>query len=141
MAAMPVNSVADCIFCGIATRTVPAEVVEADDTAIAFLDVSPATRGHTLVIPRNHTDNLLEIDPEDLAHVAMMAQSIAKRMPEALGCEGVNLLNSCGSAAWQTVSHFHMHVIPRYADDPLTLPWTPGEPRFEGLPAVAQLLR
>ena len=131
----------DCIFCGIATRTGPAEVVEADDKAIAFLDIAPATRGHTLVIPRNHADNLLEIDPEDLAHVAKMAQAIAKRMPNALGCDGVNLLNSCGSAAWQTVFHFHMHVIPRYSDDPLSLPWTPGEPQFDGLPAVAQLLR
>lgn len=131
----------DCIFCSIAARTGPAEVVEADDRAIAFLDIAPATRGHTLVIPRDHSDNLLEIDPEDLAHVAKMAQSIARRMPDALGCDGVNLLNSCGAAAWQTVFHFHMHVIPRYADDPLQLPWIPKEPQFEGLPAVAELLR
>lgn len=131
----------DCIFCAIGARTGPAEVVEADDRAIAFLDISPATRGHTLVIPRNHADSLLEIDAEDLAHVAKMAQSIAKRMPDALGCEGVNLLNSCGSAAWQTVFHFHMHVIPRYTDDPLKLPWIPEAPQFEGLPAVAELLR
>ena len=130
-----------CIFCAIAERTGPAEVVEADERAIAFLDISPATRGHTLVIPRNHSDNLLEIDPEDLAHVAQMAQSIAKRMPGALGCDGVNLLNSCGTAAWQTVFHFHLHVIPRYDDDPLKLPWIPQEPQFEGLAEVAQLLR
>ena len=130
-----------CIFCAIAERTGPAEVVEADERAIAFLDISPATRGHTLVISRNHSDNLLEIDPEDLAHVAQMAQSIAKRMPGALGCDGVNLLNSCGTAAWQTVFHFHLHVIPRYDDDPLKLPWIPQEPQFEGLAEVAQLLR
>lgn len=131
----------DCIFCAIAARTGPAEVIAADDRAIAFLDISPATRGHTLVIPRAHADNLLEIDPDDLAHVAKMAQSIAKRMPEALGCDGVNLLNSCGAAAWQTVFHFHMHVIPRYEDDPLQLPWIPEAPQFEGLPRVAELLR
>jgi histidine triad (HIT) family protein len=130
-----------CIFCAIATRSGPAEVVEADERAIAFLDISPATRGHTLVIPREHSDNLLEIDAEDLAHVARMAQSVAKRMPEALGCAGVNLLNSCGTAAWQTVFHFHLHVIPRYDDDPLELPWIPREPQFEGLAEVAQLLR
>lgn len=131
----------DCIFCAIAARTGPAEVVEADERAIAFLDISPATRGHTLVIPRIHHENLLEIDPDDLAHVAKMAQSIARRMPAALGCDGVNLLNSCGSSAWQTVFHFHMHVIPRYVDDPLRLPWTPGEPQFDGLAAVAERLR
>lgn len=131
----------DCIFCAIASRTGPAEVIEADDHAVAFLDISPATRGHTLVIPRRHADDLFEIDPEDLAHVTRMAQAVARRMPEALGCAGVNLLNSCGARAWQTVFHFHMHVIPRYEDDPLRLPWIPGEPQFEGLPAVAELLR
>lgn len=131
----------DCIFCAIAARTGPAEVVEADDRAIAFLDISPATRGHTLVIPRRHAKDLMEIDADDLAHVAKMAQSIAKRMPEALDCDGVNLLNSCGALAWQTVFHFHMHVIPRYADDPLRLPWIPEAPQFEGLAEVAELLR
>lgn len=132
---------ADCIFCAIAERTGPAEVIAADERAMAFLDISPATRGHTLVIPRKHAKDLLEIDADDLAHVAKMAKSVALRMPDALGCEGVNLLNSCGPVAWQTVFHFHMHVIPRYADDPLKLPWIPGEPQFDGLAAVAELLR
>lgn len=131
----------DCIFCAIAARSGPAEVIEADEHAVAFLDIAPATRGHTLVIPRRHADNLLEIDPEDLQHVARMAQTVARRMPEALGCDGVNLLNSCGPAAWQTVFHFHVHVIPRYADDPLKLPWIPKEPQFEGLAELAELLR
>jgi histidine triad (HIT) family protein len=131
----------DCIFCAIADRVGPAEVVEADDRAIAFLDIAPATRGHTLVIPRRHSENLLAIDEGDLAHVTKMAQSIARRMPGALGCDGVNLLNSCGASAWQTVFHFHMHVIPRYVDDPLKLPWTPGDPQFEGLAELAALLR
>jgi histidine triad (HIT) family protein len=131
----------DCIFCAIADRAGPAEVVEADERAIAFLDISPATRGHTLVIPRRHAENLLEIDADELARVTKMAQAVAKRMPGALGCEGVNLLNSCGASAWQTVFHFHMHVIPRYADDPLQLPWVPGGPQLEGLAEVAALLR
>jgi histidine triad (HIT) family protein len=131
----------DCIFCAIAARTGPAEVIEADDRAVAFMDISPATRGHTLVIPRRHAENLLEIDPEDLAHVTKMAQSIARRMPAALGCDGINLLNSCGASAWQTVFHFHLHVIPRYVDDPLKLPWIPDDPQFEGLAEIAELLR
>jgi histidine triad (HIT) family protein len=136
-----VNTGSDCIFCAIAARSGPAEVVAADEHALAFLDISPATRGHTLVIPRRHAENLLEIDSADLAAVTAMAQAIARRMPAALGCDGVNLLNSCGSTAWQTVFHFHMHVIPRYAGDPLRLPWTPGEPQFEGLAEIAELLR
>ena len=131
----------DCIFCAIASRSAPAEVVQADDTAIAFLDISPATRGHTLVIPRKHSKDLTEIDGEDLAHVVKMAQAIAKRMPGALGCDGVNLLNSCGAAAWQTVFHFHLHVIPRYDDDPLKLPWIPSPPSTEELPQIAEALR
>lgn len=129
-----------CIFCAIAERSAAAEVVEANDHAIAFMDIAPATRGHTLVIPRNHAKDLLEIDPEDLNHVVAMGQRIASRMPKALGASGVNLLNSCGSDAWQTVFHFHLHVIPRYPDDPLKLPWIPG-----GIPPdlaqTAELLR
>lgn len=132
---------ADCIFCAIVAGDLPAEVVEADEHAIAFLDVSPATRGHTLVIPRTHANDLFAIDPEDLAQVTRMAQAVAKRMPQALGCDGVNLLNSCGAAGWQTVFHFHMHVIPRYEGDPLRLPWEPKGPQTEGLAEVADLLR
>jgi len=133
----------DCIFCAIAERTAPAEVVQADSRTIAFLDINPATRGHTLVIPRKHATNLLEVDEEDLHRVASMAREIASRMPDALGAQGVNLLNSCGAAAWQTVNHFHLHVIPRYDDDPLKLPWIPGEhpAHADELARVAEELR
>jgi histidine triad (HIT) family protein len=78
------------------------------------------------VIPREHSSDLLEIGDEDLAAVARMGRKLAARQKERLGAVGVNLLNSCGRAAWQTVLHFHLHVIPRYADDPLRLPWEPA---------------
>lgn len=130
-----------CIFCAIAERTASAEVVQADDHTIAFLDIAPATRGHTLVIPRKHSQDVFEIDSEDIQRVAAMAKDVASRMPAALGCDGVNLLNSSGSAAWQTVHHFHMHVIPRYDNDPLKLPWTPGALGTEDLPQIAESLR
>ncbi len=136
-----VSTKPDCIFCTIAAGEGPAQIVAENDHAVAFLDIAPATRGHTLVIPRNHSDNLYEIDPEDLAHAAQLAQEVAKRMPDALGADGVNLLNSCGAAAWQTVFHTHLHVIPRYAGDPLKLPWREGEVNTEGLAEVAELLR
>jgi histidine triad (HIT) family protein len=103
----------------------PSQRVDEDERTVAFMDINPGTRGHVLVIPREHARDLLEIDPADLAAVAQAAQRIAQTMPERLGCDGVNLLNSCGRAAWQTVFHFHLHVIPRYDADPLRLPWTP----------------
>jgi histidine triad (HIT) family protein len=120
----------DCIFCKIVAGELPATIVAADERTITFMDINPATRGHALVVPRRHTRDLLSIDYDDLAAVALGAAQLAARMPERLGAAGVNLINSCGAAAWQTVFHFHMHVIPRYEDDPLRLPWTPtlGDP-------------
>ena len=116
----------DCIFCKIVAGELPATVVAADERSLAFLDISPATRGHTLVIPRAHSADIHEIGAEDLAACTAMAQLIAGRVRERLGAEGVNLLHSSGAAAWQTVFHFHIHVIPRYAGDPLRLPWVPA---------------
>jgi histidine triad (HIT) family protein len=115
----------DCLFCKIVAGEIPATRIYEDDRTIAFMDINPATRGHVLVVPREHARDLMEIGPKDLSAVAKAAQKVAKMMGERLGSDGVNLLNSCGRAAWQTVFHFHMHVIPRYAGDPLRLPWTP----------------
>lgn len=131
----------DCIFCKIVAGELPARVVREDERTIAFMDIAPATYGHTLVIPRNHSRDLLEIEPDDLQAVAHAGQLVAQRVKERLGADGVNLINSCGAAAWQTVFHFHMHVIPRYSDDPLRLPWVPaqGDPD-EIATAAAQLI-
>jgi histidine triad (HIT) family protein len=131
----------DCIFCRIVAGEIPAQIIAEDERTVAFMDISPATRGHALVVPRRHARDLLEIDPADLEAVAVAAQRVAKRMPERLGADGVNLLNSCGRAAWQTVFHFHVHVIPRYADDPLRLPWTPAEGDPEEIKGAADALR
>jgi histidine triad (HIT) family protein len=115
----------DCLFCKIVAGEIPATRVREDERTIAFMDINPATRGHVLVIPREHADDLTEVSPEDLAACAAAAQELAIRAQDRLGADGVNLLNSCGRAAWQTVFHFHVHVIPRYAGDPLRLPWMP----------------
>jgi histidine triad (HIT) family protein len=130
----------DCIFCKIIAGELPSRVVAEDERTIAFMDIAPATRGHALVIPRNHASDLLSVPPEDLQAVASAAQSLAGRMKDRLGADGVNLLNSCGASAWQTVFHFHMHVIPRYDGDPLRLPWVPGEGDPEQVAAAAQEL-
>jgi histidine triad (HIT) family protein len=131
----------DCIFCQIIAGEIPAQIIAEDEKTVAFMDINPATRGHVLAVPRQHARDLLEIEPADLEAVARMAQRVATRMPDRLGADGVNLLNSCGRAAWQTVFHFHMHVIPRYGGDPLRLPWTPGEGDPEEIQAAAEALR
>ena len=115
----------DCLFCKIVDGEIPATRVHEDERTVAFMDINPATRGHLLVIPRAHAADLTEVSPEDLSASAAAAQGLAVRVKEKLGADGVNLLNSCGRAAWQTVFHFHIHVIPRYQNDPLRLPWLP----------------
>lgn len=120
-----------CLFCGIVTGSVPGVKVAEDATTVAFMDINPASDGHLLVIPKRHSKDLYEIPPDDLIAVTLTAQRIARTAVEELAADGVNLLNCCGADAWQTVFHFHMHVIPRYIDkgkDRLVLPWKPGVP-------------
>jgi histidine triad (HIT) family protein len=131
----------DCIFCKIIAGELPGQIVEEDERTIAFLDINPATRGHLLVIPRAHARNLLEISPEDLGATIATAQRMAQRVNQRLDPAGINLINSCGAAAWQTVFHFHVHVIPRYEDDPLKLPWVPAPGDPDEIAAVARDLR
>jgi histidine triad (HIT) family protein len=130
----------ECIFCRILAGDLPATVVDEDERTIAFMDIAPATRGHALVIPRAHARDLLSVGTEDLQAVAVASQRLAARAKERLGADGVNLLNSCGAAAWQTVFHFHVHVIPRYSDDPLRLPWVPAPGDPAEIAAAAQEL-
>jgi histidine triad (HIT) family protein len=132
--------VADCIFCAIVAGELPASVIASDERAIAIMDINPATRGHALVIPRAHSQDIHEIGAEDLAAVIALAQIVAGRARDELGAEGVNLLNSAGRAAWQTVFHFHIHVIPRYSGDPLVLPWVPAPGDGDEIAAAAAAL-
>jgi histidine triad (HIT) family protein len=131
----------DCIFCAIASGTAPAELLDSDEHTISFMDINPATRGHALVIPRRHSRDLMDIDPEDLRHTSLAAQRLGRRMGETLDAAGFNLLNASGAAAWQTVFHFHIHVIPRYEDDPLKLPWIPRGAEAEEIRQVASVIR
>jgi histidine triad (HIT) family protein len=131
----------DCLFCKIVAGELPSQRIAEDERTVSFMDINPATRGHALVIPKTHAVNLLEIEPDDLTAVALAAQRLAKRVPERLGADGFNLINSCGSAAWQTVYHFHVHVIPRYAGDPLQLPWTPAPGDADEIADAASALR
>ena len=131
----------DCIFCKIVAGELPAEKIAEDEHTVAFMDINPWTRGHALVIPREHSKNLYEISDDDLARSLQAAKGLASRMRDKLGADGVNLLNSCEPAAWQTVFHFHVHVIPRYDGDPLRLPGQPITPGEGELADVASELR
>jgi histidine triad (HIT) family protein len=131
----------DCIFCKILAGELPAEKVDEDEHTVAFMDINPWTRGHALVVPRKHVENLYEVGEDDMRHTMGGAQRLARRMKERLGCDGINLLNSCEPAAWQTIFHFHVHVIPRYDDDPLELPTRPRQAEAEELAEVAAELR
>ena len=116
-------------------------MIAEDERTLTFMDIAPATRGHALVIPKAHAEDLLEISPDDLSAVVLAAQAQAKRTKERLAADGVNLINSCGKAAWQTVFHFHVHVIPRYHGDPLKLPWIPSPGSMAEITATAEQLR
>ena len=131
----------DCLFCGIVEGSIPSQTIDSDEHTVSFMDINPATPGHALVVPRTHSEDLIAIEPDDLEAASVAAQRLAKRMEEVLKPDGINILNCCRPAAWQTVFHYHWHVIPRYEDDPLKLPWIPrGGPEDE-IAAIADKLR
>ena len=126
----------DCIFCKLANGVFPTNSIYEDEDFNVILDLAPATKGHALILPKDHYANLYEI-PEDLAaDVIKLAKKMAVLMTEKLGCDGFNLLQNNGEAAGQTVFHFHMHLIPRYADDGKILEWDKLEMTQEDLEAI-----
>ncbi len=131
----------DCLFCSIVGGEIPAEIVAEDERTITLMDISPATPGHALVIPREHATDLYEISESDLSACVIAAKRAALLARERLGADGVNLLNSCQAHAWQSVFHFHIHVIPRYIGDPLQLPWLPQAGDAASVAHSAALLR
>ncbi|GAA4895043.1 HIT family protein [Tessaracoccus lubricantis] len=121
----------ECVFCGIVASTVPSAKVAEDELTLAFMDIDPGADGHLLVIPKRHSTDLIDVPADDLTATTLAAQRIAKVVLSHLGADGVNLFNCCRPAAWQTVYHFHLHVIPRYFDkgkDRMELPYEPGHP-------------
>jgi histidine triad (HIT) family protein len=131
----------ECLFCGIVAGDVPAQIVDSDEHTVAFMDINPATRGHALVVPRKHSTDLMDVPNEDLERTMIAARRLARRMEETLDPDGYNVLNACRPAAWQTIFHYHLHVIPRYEDDPLKLPWIPRGAEPEEIAEVAEMIR
>jgi histidine triad (HIT) family protein len=131
----------DCIFCKVIAGEIPGEVVDSDDRTVTVMDINPATRGHVVVIPREHSEDLLAVSEEDLAATMNAVRRITSRMQETIEPDGFNVLNNMGRAAWQSIFHFHVHVIPRYRDDPLQLPWLPEPADPAELATVAAEIR
>lgn len=130
----------DCIFCKLANGEIPTATLYEDENFRVFLDLGPATRGHALIVPKEHYADLFEL-PEGLAREAMaLAKRMAAGMKQALGCDGFNLVQNNGEAAGQTVFHFHMHLIPRYENDGAGVTWTPGSLSEEERAKLVQLL-
>jgi histidine triad (HIT) family protein len=115
----------NCIFCKVLAGEIPSEEVDSDERTVTVMDINPATRGHVVVITRTHAESLLDLDDEDLLAAMRTVRRVAERMRETLDPAGFNILHNIGRAAWQSIFHFHVHVIPRYEDDPLRLPWLP----------------
>ena len=103
-----------CIFCDIIDHKIPSSVVYEDENTLAILDISQVTRGHTIVMPKQHFENILDADESTIQQVVLSAKKVAELLKEKTGCVGLNVLNNCGEAAGQSVNHLHFHVIPRY---------------------------
>ena len=130
----------NCIFCKIANGEIPSRTVYEDADFRAILDLGPATKGHALILPKEHAANLYEL-PDDLAaKVLPAAKKVAALLKDRLGCAGLNLVQNNGELAGQTVMHFHLHLIPRYDNDGQTILWKPTEPGAEELDAVLKQL-
>lgn len=117
----------DCIFCKIANGEIPSKTLYEDDSFRVILDISPASKGHAIILPKNHAANLYELPDEDAAKIFVVAKKVATVMKDILKCDGLNVLQNNGEAAGQSVFHLHIHLIPRYENDTVTIKWKPGE--------------
>ena len=117
----------NCIFCKLANGEIPSATIYEDDDFRVILDLGPATKGHALILPKEHFANMYEIDDEVLAKAFKLAKKMVVKLTDVLGCDGYNVLQNNGEVAGQTVFHFHIHLIPRYKGDHAVLGWKPGE--------------
>lgn len=117
----------ECIFCKIANGEIPSATLYEDEEFRVILDISPASRGHALILPKKHAADLYELPDGTASKVLILAKNIASKMKDVLGCDGLNLVQNNGEMAGQTVFHFHMHIIPRYKGDDVKVGWRPGK--------------
>lgn len=128
----------DCIFCKIAGGEIPSTTIYENEEFRVFFDINPASRGHCLIVPKEHYSNIFEIDPEVAGRLFSLACVVARKLKEVLDCEGMNIVQNNGEIAGQTVFHFHLHLVPRYTGDTVNVKWVPGEADMEELAELAQ---
>ena len=130
----------NCIFCKIINGEIPSHVLYEDEQFKVILDVNPATKGHALILPKEHYANLYELPEETAADAMKLAQRMMRKMTEKLDSDGFNIVQNNGEAAGQTVFHFHMHLIPRYKNDGEILKYIAGDPGQEELERIKKTL-
>ena len=133
----------NCIFCKLANGDIPTRTIYEDESFRVFLDAAPATKGHALIVPKDHAANLYELPDETAAKTLVLAKKMATHMTEKLGCDGFNIVQNNGEIAGQTVFHFHMHLIPRFKDDANMdrFVWNPTSPSDEELDNIQNMLK
>lgn len=131
----------NCIFCAIAAGEIPSFKVYEDELVLAYLDINPFTRGHTLVIPKVHSSGLLDTSDETLAAMIVRVKKIAAHLKEKLGADGFNILQNNGEAAGQTVHHLHFHIVPRYGSATTEITFANGKGDFDELAKLAEAVR
>lgn len=129
-----------CIFCKIAAGEIPSKTIYEDEEFRVILDLGPATKGHALILPKDHYANLYELPEEKAMKVICLAKKMAAQMTEKLQCDGFNLVQNNGECAGQTVFHFHLHLIPRYKNDGQTIGWKPGQPTQDELEEIRKTI-
>lgn len=117
----------NCIFCKIIAGEIPSATVYEDGDFKVIMDISPAAKGHLIILSKKHSANLFELDDDTASKALLVARKVAKAVKEELNCDGINLLQNNGEAAGQTVFHFHMHIIPRYNGDTVRMSWEHGK--------------
>ncbi|MBS5520720.1 MAG: HIT family protein [Clostridiales bacterium] len=130
-----------CIFCKIAQGNIPSSTIYEDDMFRVILDLSPAARGHALVLPKEHFRNIFDIDDKTASKLFVVAAKVARAMKESLGCDGMNIVQNNEEIAGQTVFHFHLHIIPRYKDDGQTIAWNPGSAEPDELKEITAKIK
>ena len=129
----------DCIFCKLANGVIPTNSIYEDEDFKVILDMGPATKGHALILPKEHADNLYELPDETAAKILPLAKKLALSMREKLHTDGLNVVQNNGEVAGQTVMHYHLHLIPRYQNDRQRISWKPTSPSAKELEAVKNL--
>ncbi len=130
----------DCIFCKLANGVFSTNSIYEDEDFNVILDLAPASKGHALILPKQHADSLYELPDATAGKAFVLAKKMAKIMKDKLNCDGLNVVQNNGTVAGQTVFHFHMHLIPRYENDGQKIAWNPKEAPAEELIAVKELL-